>query len=214
MGIFKRRSEIEEVLLVHGGRLWQKMKDDDSGEHRWLPTSKAWVSLFATTDGASDVQMISRLWPGTLKGSRRIEIAFNELAAYYIFRTLQIGDGEFVRYNHIDQESFVREVSEIMDLSSNQLSRIDYYIQNYGTSAVKKFYAVPQFTAKLAGEFQALRVKETEDLLGAIAIGIKDFHDVPIPDKRAMKEIQQRRQLSGIAFNQMLERDGLLPKSS
>jgi hypothetical protein len=212
MGLFApKTSEIESVLLVHGGnrlKVHELIYTSKSG-HDWSKASRGWVVAFYFF-AQSDLENINKFWLNVLKGERRIVLALNELAAYYIFRTFQIGNDDFLNYNKIDRTTFINEVSEILNLTENNRISIGTYIKNYGAEATRKYFEAPQFTEELGEEFSALITKEIGELLGNIAKAVKDIDDIPLPDLEAIKKIEKSRSNNGIVFKGILEQYKLL----
>lgn len=214
MGLFTpKRSEIESVLLIHGGnrlKVHELVYGSKPG-HDWSKTSRGWVMSFFFF-AQSDLENINKFWLNVLKGERRIVLALNELAAYYIFRTLQIGNDDFLNYNKIDKTTFINEVSEILNLTESNKNSIESYTKNYGAEATRKYFEAPEFTKELGEEFSALKTKEMQELLGNIAKAVKDIDDIPLPNLETIKKIEEGRSMSGIVFNGILEKYKLLAK--
>lgn len=214
MGFFTpKRSEIEGVLAIHGGnrlKVHELVYSSKSG-HSWSKASRGWVVSFYFF-GQSNLENINKFWPNVLKGERRIILALNELAAYRIFHTLQVGNNDFLSHNKIDEKTFINEVSEILNLTENNKLEIESYIKNYGTETTKKYFEAPQFTKELGEEFSVLKMQETEELLKNIVKVVKDFDDIQLPSQKALEEIQKDLSMGGITFNKILEQSNLLPR--
>lgn len=209
-----KRSEIESVLLVHGGnrlKVHELVYTSKPG-YEWSKTSRGWVINFFSFAGRPDLENIDRFWPNILKGERRIILALNELAAYYIFRTLQIGNNNFLNHNKIDKEIFIKEVSEILNLTENNRSEIERYNKNYGMHVMKKYFEASQFTKELSEEFSILKTNEMKELLTNIAETIKDIDSIPLPDSETIKKVEEGRSMNGIMFNEVMVQYALLPK--
>jgi hypothetical protein len=198
MGLFApRRSEIESVLLLQVVKVNQKVEANST----WSLFSKGWTVNFLLF-AHSDLEMINKHWGGVLKGTR-IEGALKELAAYYLFRMLSRGDAP-------DPDTFVREASEILDLSVNQHNRVAQYLRDYGRDALKKYFDATEFTPELQEEFASLGMRETKDLLGAIASAIKDVQEIPLPNDETVKQIHKERAMNGLVFIDGLTAHGVL----
>jgi hypothetical protein len=213
MGFFApKRSEIENILAVHGGiklKVHELVYSSKPG-YNWSKASRGWVVSFYFF-GQSSLESINKFWPNIIKGERRIILALNELATYYIFRTLQIGNNDFLNHNKIDKKTFINEVSEILNLTENNKLEIESYIKSYGTEVKRKYNEAPQFTKELGEEFSALIMKETEELLKNIVKAVKDFDDIALPNKEMIEKIKDDRNISSLFFKGIMEQHKLLP---
>lgn len=210
MGLFApRRSEIESGVVIIGAKLYKKLNTEEA-KSKWSNPSRTWVSIFSVF-AQKDLETINKYWPNVIKFQNRIELSFKELAAFYVFGTLQFGDNIFLNFNKLSEEDFIREVSEILDLTINHQNQIKKYAQNYGREAFKKFSNAPKFTKEISEKFSDFKFREVTDLLKSIADAVKDFSDIPLPNREIMEKLKEERSTHRTVFNDLLKSSGLLP---
>ena len=212
MGFFtQKKSEIETVFTSYATfrlRVFE-LEFKSRENYDWSETSRDWVMGFYYFAQAN-LESINKSWP-VFKGERRILLAFNELATYFIFKTLQVGADSFLNHNKIDKETYIKEVSEILNLTEGNKLDIDTYTRKYGSDVIKKYLQAPVFTEEIGIEFSALKKAEFEELLKNIIKAIKEFDEIPLPGIEATKEIEECLSISGIGLNGIMERCNLLP---
>lgn len=210
MGLFApRRSEIESGVVIIGAKLYKKLNTEEA-KAKWSNSSRTWVSIFSVF-AQKDLETINKYWPNVIKFQDKIELSFKELAAFYVFSTLQFGDNIFLNFNKLSEENFIREVSEILDLTINHQNQIKKYAQNYGREAFKKFSNAPEFTKEVSEGFSDFKFREITDLLKSIADAVKDISDIPLPNREIIEKLKEERNTHRTVFNDLLKSSGLLP---